>query len=64
MNTETASRSRFSFSMIVAVTSTASWDMLEARHADLEGTIEGMVDLLVRVYAEHANLLAKPLPPV
>jgi TetR/AcrR family transcriptional regulator len=38
-------------------TSTESWSLLSSCH-DLEGVITGFVDLLLRFYAAHQNLLA------
>lgn len=38
-------------------TSTESWTLLETRR-DLEGLLNGFIDLLVRFYAAHQNLLA------
>ena len=37
--------------------STESWTILESRH-DLEGLVAGLIDVLLRFYAAHQNLLA------
>jgi TetR/AcrR family transcriptional regulator len=38
-------------------TSTESWNLIETRR-DIEGLLEGFVELLIRFYAVHQNLLA------
>jgi TetR/AcrR family transcriptional regulator len=38
-------------------TSTESWSLLESRH-DLDGLLTGFIEMLLRFYAEHQNLLA------
>jgi TetR/AcrR family transcriptional regulator len=41
----------------LAPTSTESWNLLETRH-DIESLLSGFIELLIRLYAAHQNLLA------